>query len=195
MIESFPLHWPIGFPRHTGRYLDSQFKATLGQARDGLLAEIKRLGGSQVIVSTNIPLKRDGQFYASAKTVDGDEGVAVYFMYKGSQVVLACDQYRTIRENVRAVEKSIEAMRGLERWGCSDILNRTFQGFKALPEQASPPNWWDVIDCLSFDTEDTIKSCYRKLAKKYHPDAIGGSQAKFIELQQAYDEALKQFQS
>ena len=40
--------------------------------------------------------------------------------------------------------KSIEAMRGIERWGPSQMMERTFTGFAALPEK-SGSDWWDVL--------------------------------------------------
>ena len=43
-------------------------------------------------------------------------------------------------------------------------------------------------------SEDEIKSAYRKLAKKYHPDVNGGSaeaETKMKEINEAYSEALK----
>lgn len=183
--ESFPLHWPVGFERSKSKKYSS-FKCTLVQARDGVLEEIRRLKGTNVVISTNIPVKRDGNLYASMKTVDGDEGVAVYFTWKGEQYVLACDCYYKIHENLRAIEKSIEAIRGLDRWGASDILARAFTGFKALPE--TNDNWWTVLGVRKVSDEETIKRAYRDLVKKYHPDnGDSGDHEMFIKIQNAYE--------
>lgn len=141
-IEAFPLYWPAGFERAKTKR-SSAFKATLAEARDGVLYEIKRLGGRNVIISSSIPLKKDGQMQGIARPVDGDHGVAVYFTWKNDQYVLACDSYQYIWENLRAIEKSIDAIRGLERWGASDILSRAFSGFKALPEANN--EWWKIL--------------------------------------------------
>ncbi len=50
-------------------------------------------------------------------------------------------------DNIQAIRKTIEAMRGLERWGVSDMLQRTFSGFKALPDQTGigKEAWWIVF--------------------------------------------------
>jgi len=189
-VEAFPLAWPQGFKRSTKKK-DSCFKCTLAQARDGVLNEIGRLKGTNAIISSNVPLKKDGNMYASLKTIDGDEGVAVYFTWKGDEYVLACDSYYTIRENLRAIEKSIEAIRGLDRWGVSDILSRAFTGFKALPA-ASPVNierdWWEVLGCYPDSTQVMITACYNLLVKKYHPDIpVTGDNNKFLEIKTAYD--------
>ena len=85
MSEAFPLYWPEGWPRTSTwqRQNDTKFKGvTFGRARDDLLAEIKRLGGAQVILSTNVALRLDGLPYADRRNPE-DPGVAVYFKRKG----------------------------------------------------------------------------------------------------------------
>jgi hypothetical protein len=45
---------------------------------------------------------------------------------------------------------------------------------------------WDILKLEPPKTKDQIKKSYRKLVLKYHPDK-GGSNDKFIELQNAYN--------
>jgi len=192
MIEAFPLEWPVGFERtrqHEKKY--SQFKCTIAQARDGVLDEIDRLKGVNPIISSNVPVKRDGQMYGNMKPVDGDTGIAVYFTWDNEQYVLACDRYIYLQDNLRAIEKSIDALRGLKRWGASDILKRAFQGFKALPEPKGA-NWWEVLECSRSANEIIIRSKYKDLAKIYHPDVPRtGDTGIFQSIQTAYEQALK----
>jgi hypothetical protein len=189
MIEAFPLQWPVGFPRATKKK-PSQFKCTIAQARDGIIKQIQMMKGSAVIISTNIPVKKDGLLYASGKPVDNDHGVAVYFTWRNEQRVLACDQYNSIWENLRAIENSIEAMRGLERWGCSDILARTFSGFKALPE-SHPLTWYEYMGISKNSKLKEITSRYREMSKLHHPDSPSGSHEAFLELKYYYEQAVE----
>jgi hypothetical protein len=192
MIEAFPLCWPIGYPR-TKYATGSRFRgSTFDQARKGVINEIKRLGGTSVIVSTNLPLRNDGNPYASAPQPE-DRGVAVYFTYKNNQVVFACDKWNQIGDNMKAIEKAISAIRGLERWGVSDMLNRAFSGFKALPENANASSNKDCYAVLGIPktaTADQIRAAYREKVKTAHPDN-GGSNELFIETQTAYEQAMR----
>jgi hypothetical protein len=52
--------------------------------------------------------------YAGAMGMAADPGVAVYFTYKGNEVVLCCDTYERIWENVYAIGKTIENLRAIE---------------------------------------------------------------------------------
>lgn len=187
MVQSFPLEWPIGYERNKIKKYSS-FKCTLAQARDGVIAEIKRLKGTNVIISSDVPVKQDGGLYAHGRTIDGDEGIAVYFTWKNEQYVFACDKYYKMYENLRAIGKSIEAIRGLDRWGASDMLSRAFNGFKALPESSLPiRQWYDILGVNQNSNYAAITSTYKSLIKKYHPDnPETGNRQKFDDVQSAY---------
>ena len=191
MAEAYPLHWPNGWPR-TKNPQRSRFDVSMATARDGLFAEIARMSGSYPVLSSNLELRNDGLPRAQQREPI-DAGVAVYFMRKGKQMVFACDRWDRAKDNVRAIEKTIEAMRGIERWGASDMLERAFSAFEALPAPGSmvKRSWRDI---LGFEpdrrpTKEDIESAYRAKAKKAHPDA-GGSNDAMAELNEARAAAL-----
>lgn len=192
MVEAYPLYWPEGWKR-TERYrrTDSRFKTGFAVARDQLMLEIRRLGGRQVVLSTNIPLRNDGLPYASAKEPD-DSGVAVYFSYKQKPMCFACDRFKYVKENIQAIAKTIEAIRAIERWGASDMMERAFTGFAALPEQASRP-WREVLGLqgAGFISPEVIDSRFKELAQKHHPDH-GGDAAMFRQIVAARDAAKRE---
>lgn len=190
MVESFPLYWPEGWKRTASwNRSHSRFKTGFASARDFVIAEIKRLGGTKVILSTNIRLRGDGLPYASEREPD-DGGAAVYFVYKNAQMCFACDRYKTVKENLTAIGKTIEALRGMERWGASDMMERAFRGFTALPSMAGR-DWWDVLQVRRDSSRETIESNYRSLAQIKHPDR-GGSHEAMTELNKARVAALAQ---
>ena len=186
MIEAFPLCWPVGYPR-TKHPQSSRFDTTFANSRDAILAEVRRFGGRDCVISSNIPTKRDGNPYANFQR-PADCGIAVYFTYEKEQVVFACDKWTTPEDNLQAIRKAIEAFRGLERWGVSDLLKRAFTGFKALPEQSSVSNWWEVLGVQRNAMPDDIKSAYRNKLHTAHPDK-GGNPEEFHRIQEAYKQS------
>lgn len=189
-MEAFPLSWPTGYKRTTVR-VDSRFKSTPDRAQHFLMNELSRLGAKSVILSTNVPLRKDGGIYSDymLKKID-DPGVAVYFKYQGKDITMCCDQYQYVWENVLALGKGIEALRGMERWGVSEFLERAFTGFKALPESTNSKKWFEVLGVPPTATSEQVKEAFRQKAKNVHPDT-GGSDREFLELQLAYQEGLK----
>jgi hypothetical protein len=191
MIESYPLHWPDGWTRtpSDGRKRNYLFKESFAANRDELMNELRRLGAKDIILSTNIPLRRDGLPMANARQPQ-DPGIAVYFKYKKRQMCFACDKYLLTSENIRAIALTIGAIRGIERWGASDMMERAFRGFTALPS----PDWRAVLGFAETDrpSREEVDAAFRKKARIYHPDAGNGDISKFHEItwakQQAYAE-------
>ncbi len=188
-MEAYPLQWP-DYQQRTPHYKiqKSRFDTTFDIARKLVFNEIARLGGKNPILSTNIPLRKDGYPYASARDPD-DRGVAVYFDYKGKSMVFACDKWQTTKENVKAVAKTIDAIRGIERWGSSEMMEQAFRGFEALP--APKQNGWrDVFNIAPTQKPsfDQLKGIYKRKAKVAHPDH-GGTNEECHIIQGAYDQA------
>lgn len=181
MSQAYPLKWPEGWPRARSRR-GAPFKVPAGQAKREMYEELARLGARDVIVSTDQPLNRDGT--ATLRRSWNDPGVAVYFLRKGKRVVLACDQFDNMPDNMRAIGKTIEAMRGIERWGASDMLDRAFTGFTAI---AAPEQWWQVLGLAESATIAQIDAAWRQHMQAAHPDR-GGSDAAAARLNAARDQ-------
>jgi hypothetical protein len=182
MTTAYPLAWPHGWPRARSQRA-APFKVSPSQAKAEMYAELQRLGARDIIVSTDQPLNRDGT--ATLRRSWSDPGVAVYFKRKGKPVVLACDQFDKMPDNMRAIGKTIEAMRGIERWGASDMLDRAFTGFTALAGPAASAHWTQVLNLPANTTRDQINAHYRERAKTAANDG-----RKLLELNLARDSAV-----
>lgn len=190
VAEAFPLDWPVGYPRSQRRVRSSFGDWSFARARNNVFGELRLMGATGVVLSTNVPLNRDGIPTAARGRVQ-DPGVAVYFTYLKTQRVIACDRWDLIEDNLHAVELTIAAMRGLERWGASDMLNRVFQGFTALPAPPAEEPWWDVLQCRPDTRIEVIEAVYRRLAKESHPD-LGGSASAMSRLNRAMEQAREE---
>lgn len=206
MTQAYPLNWPEGWPRTKAshRTYNWQLKrATFDSARRSLYDQLRMLNASAVVLSTSIPLRLDGQPYATMRPDDNDPGVAVYFTLRGKQMAMARDSYDNVAQNMRSLSLAIEHLRGLDRHGGSQMLERAFSGFAQLP----PPegsvrdeviNWQDVLGPFPADLEPSdilvlAEGRYRSRAKDTHADT-GGSDAAMIRLNLAIAAARKELQ-
>lgn len=171
MTEAYPLYWPEHRPR-TKRREPSRFNVTMGRARDGIVDQVRLMGGENMVISSNVAVRNDGLPYAQQKRID-DPGVAVYFERKGLSVCFACDRWDTVADNMRAIEKTIEALRGIARWGTGDMMEAAFRGFEALPA----PSWRDDLGLVPGSTLADAEAAYRSRARSAHPDAGGSDEA------------------
>lgn len=198
---AYPLAWPLGWPRTpTEKRKAGTFKATPAAAVNALISEIdllvvRRRGYTirhSVILSTNSPLLSDGKPSSHQMTlVMPDPGVAVYFPRDNKEFCLACDTFDRIWKNIWALKLTIEAMRGIDRWGSSTLLDRAFQGFAALPApgQSHAETWYQVLGVSPDADIDQVNAAYREKAKLLHPD-VGGGNDEIYRLNDARDQAV-----
>lgn len=194
--EAFPLYWPEGWPRtpSSRRESDRRFSGRtyglgMGRVRDQLIDELRRLGARNVVLSSNVALRRDGLPYADQRKLD-DPGVAVYFTLKGKQFVMAADRFESVPGNIRSLGLAIEAMRQLERHGGGAMMERAFSGFAALAAPGAR-HWADVLGIPRDAGSATIREAHRRLILENHPDA-GGSSERAGEINAARDAALRE---
>lgn len=183
---AYPLAWPPGVPRSRRPVRSAFGEVTIHRASQELLWEIERMHGRLPVISTNLELRGDGLPYSKQRPIT-DNGVAVYFTRRDRQLVFACDRWDRIEHNMRAITKTIDAMRGIERWGSSDLMERAFMGFEALP---APEQWWQVLGLPEGATGDQISIAYRSKARTAHPDQ-GGSDAAMARLNAARDQGMR----
>lgn len=202
MTTAFPLAWPAGWPRDKGKmgsgsskfYSHTYGPITFDRARQKLSHELDLLGAQRSVISTNLPLRQDGQPYAGAATKTmQDPGVAIYFTLKGKPMAMACDRFTDIAANMRSLGLAIDAMRQLDRHGGGVMMERAFSGFTALPP---PTDWRKVMkfDPASRPSAADVNSQHRALAKYYH-DEGKADDATMSDLNAARDAALREFEN
>lgn len=196
---AFPLAWPAGWRRTMdglrglSRFAKGPRAASLTpySGAQEVLRELALLGARLPVISTNLRTRNDG-IPLSGQKRPADPGVAVYFTLQSGERVLACDCWTTVEDNLRAIAKHINAIRGMQRWGVGSI-EQAFRGFTALPEAVGSS--WRAV--LAFHSEERpspeqIQSRFREFAKRLHPDLEGGDAARMAELNVAREEALKE---
>jgi hypothetical protein len=185
-LTAYPLCWPVGWKRTPYPQKSNYGDFSIAHARDFVQQQVRLMGGENLIISSNLVLRDDG-LPRSGQRQPQDKAVAVYFMYHGKQMCFACDKWATVEDNIRAIGKTIDAIRAIERAGSSDLMERAFTGFAALPAPASE-QWWVVLGVSQNADYDTVKATYRKLAMQHHPDT-GGNVDEFQRVQMAYEQA------
>lgn len=229
--KAYPLTWPPGVARTTNplvakfhrnvevRTATSHYKRAadllVSEEYAGLVSELKRIKALNVVVSTNIPTKNDGTPWGDRKPVGGDAAVAVYWSLRErrqgrDELVphsIQSDRWSTVADNLHAISLTLEALRGVQRWGAVS-QHQVLRGFRALPagdgdEMNAAPvrrTWREVLEVpadgwtlqappaavLAF-----AKSQYKALAARFHHDANADEAAKerLIEINVAMEDA------
>lgn len=197
-VTAYPLSWPAGWPKNTDRWHPRHpFKNnTFSRARESLAVELERLGAQDIILSTNVPLRIDGQPRGDYQDRLPDPGVAVYFTLRGRPMVMARDAFYLVSDNLRSLAMAVEHLRGLERHGGGQMVDRAFTGFAALPAPDRVAPWREVFGLAPGQNVSSLglQELFRQLAKQRHPDMQGGSESLMIELNRAMDDASRELE-
>ena len=140
-----------------------------------------------VIVSTNVQVRLDGLPYSNQSEAERPGRCGLWYgTDKLKRRCMAVDKYDRVADNLAAIAATLEHMRGIERHGGAEILERAFLGFQALPE---PEQWWKVLGFdLAPKTRQEAEDAFKSLAKVHHPD-VGGDAGKFSRIASAIERA------
>lgn len=205
MTAAYPLHWPAGRLRtpasarrranfsqrvHNGRFEETK-ALSIAASHERLQFEVDRLDARNVILSTNQELRLDGR-PRSGNGEPADPGAALWFTLRKRDMVLACDRWDRLADNIAAIAKHIEALRGIERWGVGS-LEQAFAGYEALPKAEAPDaggkrDWWIVLGVDRAASMAEIEAAWRERIRAAHPDN-GGSKDEAAAINRARDEA------
>lgn len=177
----------------------ARYQVSFARARDDLLDELRRMGcpDDQVVVSSHVRTRLDGLPYAHARLAGlQDPGVAVYFQRNAEAIVIACDSWDQVKDNLRACGLTLRAIRQIERSGASELLNRAFTGFKALAAagetHSGGPDWREVLGVGPCESSmSTVRIAYRDLSRRNHPDH-GGNAAAMTRINRAWEQAKEE---
>lgn len=208
--QRYPLSWPSGWKRtpyshrrhaafHATKTVFGVTRAdgsrsswkqkeslSVGKGLERLEGELRRLGATQVIISSNLRIRLDGLPYAQQATKLDDPGVAVYFRLKGAPRALACDRWLSAAENMAAIAGHIAAIRAQDRYGVG-TLEQAFAGYAALPP--TEEDWPIVLGITRTASREDIVAAHRRLAAVHHPDK-GGRVEDMARINAARDRAL-----
>jgi hypothetical protein len=193
-VAEYPLYWPLQYPRCATRR-SALFKVDFASARTSLIHELEKLHARDVLLSTNIPIRRDRLPMVPDKEPE-DTGVAVYFtrLVGGRErpFALACDQFTKVRWNLRAIQATLEALRTIERNGTTTMMEQAFSGFAQLPPKSDDRPWREVLGISPGPcTAEKLTKRYREIAADEHPDR-GGSHERMARVNAAYEQGKRE---
>jgi hypothetical protein len=180
--EMSRIEWPTGFDRTdpSERTHNKKFEVSLAKSFSDLEKELEKLGVDDYDYEFDArQRKRDKRPYSRANP--DDPSFVVKWTMGGEQYAVACDQYTSLRDNVRAAGLYIKEKRMMENrpvtTGEAEFTNlRLPSGDEdgAVVGQEPPC----AILGVEPDADDSaVRAAYRERLKEVHPDQGGSVEA------------------
>lgn len=219
--SAYPLFWPKGKPRTPANqrrgdapfsvgesYTTSKKEYRDGQTQDVAVSrrrskavglpiavdrledQLERLGAQAVVLSTNLELRLNGQPRAGQKD-PADPGAAVWFNLGKKRMVLACDKWVRVADNIAALSAHIRAIRSVENFGVG-TMEQAFEGYRTLEDWSGGEMPWKRVLGFGADSHPSlaeVESKYRTRMKEIHPDMSGQSGLQAAQLNNAIRQA------
>lgn len=187
----------------------SQFKVTPGRTQDDLRVELAYIGVRSCVIQADLgedDIRLDGMPRANARWRSSRVVVSFTHPQQG-EVSFPCGTYKDFWHNVRAVVKTLEALRAVDRHGVTQRAEQ-YTGWRALPGGGTAivvGAFASLEDAARFllktggfpsdqryverviGVADDLKQIYDAAARRAHPDVAGGSDALMSRVNAARD--------
>lgn len=182
--------WPNDVPATSFQNRQrSPFRSPWSATLDDLDRELYQIGARHIVIEIDAPpteIRRDGIPRADART--RSPGVIVTFEKRRrgagdtwERFRYPCDTYHDWQDNVRAIAKTLEALRACDRYGVT-TNGQQYAGFKALPEKTGTTlsvqqaaellRRHSGINLLMHDPDfESTRRAFRAARARTHPDA------------------------
>jgi hypothetical protein len=183
------------------------FKVDYGKLLKDLERELTKLGARETVIQIDVSameIRQDGQLYARAKPTSPATIISFDRRRRGQPpetLVFACDRYDHWHANLRAITLTLQALRGIDRWGAVRE-GQQYAGFRELPAPASAPNggfasrqhaavYLTSLIPTGYSIEEIERdptrrlNLYQALVRQFHPDAPNGDEETMKRIGQA----------
>ncbi|WP_114202335.1 molecular chaperone DnaJ [Janibacter anophelis] len=174
---------------------NTPFDSTWSKTLTLLEREVSALAGQHLAIGVDVTeqdLRLDGTLRARARAES--PAVEVAFDSKHGPMLYRCDRYRSRyysqgpdwQQNVRAIAKTLEALRAVDRYGAADS-GEQYRGYRQLEATpASSPH--DALNRLRViaqtnDTDVPVDRLIRRAKSQAHPDRPTGSSELWAEVE------------
>lgn len=193
--------------RPSSRRESTRFSAKWPATEELLLTEVEHLRGRNLVIEVDVreqDLRLDGTLRANAREALTPGVVVAFESAKHGPMLYRCDTFvaawshqgKSWWHNVRAIAKTLESLRAVDRYGATET-GQQYAGFKALPAGRAMPashmtrqeaiyllDEYTDRDWAAGDPND-VRHVHRRARAAAHPDRHDGDRTLWDKVEQA----------